>query len=122
MENNYNKYVDLASRAIEGLCQSCSTDIDETPAEFPHVFIDPCNSNPFETLTKTEEARKLDIECQIYTSGSIRLSEGMAIADLLKNAFLDIGFSCTYGPKRVPNYKDPRICRTVIRFRGIDCD
>lgn len=122
MKNNYNKYIDLASRAIEGLCQSCSADIDEIPSELPHVYIDLCYSNPYESLSNTEDANTLNIEFQIFTSGSIRVSEGMAIADLLKNAFRQNSFSCIYGPKRIPNYKDPRICRTVLRFRGIDCD
>lgn len=121
MAHNYNKYVDMAIRATETLCQSFGTDLDEIPAEFPHLYIDTNYTNPYETLSNTEDARRLDIEFQIFTTGSVRQSEGMAIADLIYDAFRSAGFSRNYGPKRIPNYNDPQICRTVIRFRGIDC-
>ena len=119
--SNYNKYTDMAMRATESLCQSFSEVLDETPSKFPHIAMDFNLTNPKETLSNTEDARRLDIEFQIFTIGSIRQSEGMAIADLLFEKFRANGFSRTYGPRKIPNYNNPQICRTVIRFRGIDC-
>ena len=119
--SNYNKYTDMGMRATESLCQSFSEVLDETPSKFPHIAMDFNFTNPKETLSNTEDARRLDIEFQIFTIGSIRQSEGMAIADLLFEKFRSNGFSRTYGPRKIPNYNNPQICRTVIRFRGIDC-
>lgn len=107
--------------AVQPLCGSVSQAYQDSPAGFPHVFVDD-KDNPV-TCTDMENnecAVTLLIEVTAYTEGDLSLAKeiiGLADAEMQR-----MGFARLFGPQQAANIPDTGVVRVTARYSRMIAD
>lgn len=106
--------------AVASICSSASTTYQDTPPNFPHLFLNQLdNPSTAEDMDNNENAVIPMIEITTYTKGNTAFNVGKKIHNLSDASMRAMGFRRTYGPQQVTNISDTTICRIIARYTRI---
>lgn len=106
--------------AVASICSSASTTYQDTPPNFPHLFLNQMdNPSTAEDMDNNENAVIPMIEITTYTKGNTAFNDGKKIHNLSDPCMRAMGFYRIYGPQQVTNISDTTICRVIARYTRI---
>lgn len=107
--------------AVHPFCTNVSQIYQETPAEFPHVFVNMLD-NPVTVvdMDNNECAVNATFEITVYTDDG--LESANKVAGLTDAEMQSMAFQRIFGPQQAVNTTDANITRVVIRYNRLIAD
>jgi hypothetical protein len=93
----------------------------ESPAAYPHVFIEMINNSVDQNRSDSgnlENFAKQDFQIEIFTNGDSKKTDAKEIANIVDGSLNGIGLRRSFY-SFVPNYNDNNISRLILRYTGL---